>query len=107
MIDQVDFRFADGRLIETALDGSESVWGEVITWDPPHSFSMTWHPGRQEGPTSTVAVEFRPEGDGTTVRLEHRGWEAFGADASARRRSMVGRSAWGHVLDHFTDSAEV
>lgn len=98
--------FRDGRLVEVAVDGAEAVWGEVLAWEPPHRLVITWHPGRGADESSQVEVAFEPDGEGTRVVVEHRGWEAFGKDAMARRRGYAGPNAWGHVLDHFADVAE-
>ena len=98
--------FEDGRLVERAVDGRVSVWGEVLAWEPPHRILFTWHPGRDEDDASEVEVRFARDGVGTRVELEHRGWEAFGESAMPRRRGYVGPGAWGHVLDHFADGAE-
>jgi len=99
--------FVDGKLIERATDGRETVWAEVVAWDPPHRLALTWHPGQEPGgPAGEVEVRFTADGDGTRVDLRHDGWESFGAEAMGRRRSYTGPSAWGHVLDHFADGAE-
>ena len=98
--------FQGGRLVEIATDGSEATWGEVIEWDDPHRLVFTWHPGRDASVSSEVEVEFFPDGTGTRVVLEHRGWAAFGAEASKIRRNYIGPSAWGHVLDHLADGSE-
>lgn len=98
--------FRDGRLIELAVDGRESTWGEVRAWEPPSRMVISWHPGRDTGEQSEVEVRFEPDAAGTRVIIEHRGWETFGADARRRRRGYVGPSAWGYVLDHFADVAE-
>ncbi|CCH73270.1 SRPBCC domain-containing protein [Nostocoides australiense] len=98
--------FRDGRLIELAVDGRESTWGEVRAWEPPSRMVISWHPGRDTGEQSEVEVRFEPDAAGTRVIIEHRGWETFGADAMRRRRGYVGPSAWGYVLDHFADVAE-
>lgn len=79
-----------GRIYETAADGTESDWGRVLTWSPPHGFSMTWHPGRPADPHTIVELSFAAEGDGTRVRLIHGGWEALGARAEAVRESYQG-----------------
>ncbi len=99
--------FVDGQLIERATDGRETVWAEVVAWEPPHRLALTWHPGHDPGgPAGQVEVRFTAEGDGTRVELQHDGWESFGAEAMRRRRDYTGPSAWGHVLDHFADGAE-
>ena len=79
-----------GRIYEVAADGTESEWGRVLSWSPPAGFSMTWHPGRAANPHTIVEISFTPEGDGTRVRLVHRGWEALGANAQAARDSYDG-----------------
>jgi len=72
------------------------VEGEYVTVDPPHRIAFTWgygsFPGEQDNPfppgSSTVEVEFVPDGEGTIVRLTHRlptqlahfhamGWENY------------------------------
>lgn len=79
-----------GRIFETAADGTESDWGRVLSWSPPHGFSMTWHPGRPADPHTVVELSFSADGDATRVRLVHRGWEALGARAEAARDSYQG-----------------
>ena len=98
--------FDEGRLVERTVDGRESVWGEVLLWEPPSRLVVTWHPGRSPEDASEVEVRFIPDADGTRVEIEHRGWEAFGEDAALRRRGYVGPGAWGHVLDHYADVVE-
>ncbi|MEZ5831197.1 MAG: SRPBCC family protein [Dongiaceae bacterium] len=85
-----------GRIVETADDGSECAWGKVLTWSPPGGFSVTWHPGRPETPHTILELSFTAEGDATRVRLVHRGWEALGADAQAKRDDYNG--GWEAVL---------
>jgi uncharacterized protein YndB with AHSA1/START domain len=99
--------FEEGRLVERGVDGSECVWGHVLAWDPPERFVMSWHPGQDEDAATEVEVRFTPDGDGTRVEVEHRGWERFGDSAMLRRRGYVGPGAWGHVLDHYAGAAEV
>jgi uncharacterized protein YndB with AHSA1/START domain len=100
-------RFAEGRLVETAIDGRESVWADVLAWEPPHRLVLAWYPGRGAGDASEVEVSFTAQDDGTWVRLEHRGWERFGVDAVVRRDAYSRPNAWGAVLDHFADVADV
>ena len=96
----------DGLLVERAVDGRTSVWGEVLAREPPHRLVLTWHPGGDPDDASEVEVRFTAsEGGGTRVELEHRGWERFGESAMLRRHAYVGPGAWGHVLDHFASVA--
>ncbi len=101
-----DVAFAGGRLVERSVDGAEAVWGSVLSWEPPHRFVVSWHPGAAPEDASEVEVRFLPDGDATRVEVEHRGWERFGDSAMMRRRGYVGPGAWGHVLDHYADVAE-
>ena len=79
-----------GRIYETAANGTQSDWGRVVSWSPPHGFSMTWHPGRPADPHTVVELSFAAEGGATRVRLIHRGWESLGARAEAARTSYEG-----------------
>jgi len=98
--------FRDGKLIEQSTDGTESVWAEVKLWDAPTRLVIAWHPGQDVGNASEVEVVFEQHHGGTRVVVEHRGWEAFGADAASVRNNYVGPNAWGYVLDHFADGAD-
>lgn len=104
--------FVDGRLVERSIDGRDTVWAEVLEWDPPHRLVLAWHPGVEPGPSDQrppsgrVEVSFADEDGATRVQVRHDGWEAFGEEALRRRRDYIGPSAWGHVLDHFADGAE-
>ena len=37
-----------GNIIETAADGSASIWGTIIAYDPATYLAFTWHPGRPD-----------------------------------------------------------
>jgi hypothetical protein len=102
-------RFRDGCLVELAIDGDEVTWAEVTSWEPPKGFVLDWHPGRpSDGPASRVEVSFEPldGGAATKVEIRHDRWEAFGEDGMSVRRSYAGPSAWGSLLDHFSDCVE-
>ncbi len=99
--------FSDGALIEQAAYGTQITWGEVLEWDAPNQVVLAWHPGQERSEASEVEVAFVPDGEGTRVVIEHRGWDGFGADAMKRRKGYAGPNAWGHVLDHYADLADV
>ncbi len=85
-----------GRIYERAKNGTEHVWGTVAEWEPPLRVRHTWHPGRSEETEQDVEIRFVPDGNGTRVEIEHRGWEKLGADAERTCRSYdVG---WDFVL---------
>ena len=63
-------------VVETLADGTTTQWAEITRCEPPELLELSWHPGSQAGPRSTqVTVTFTSVGEGTEVRLEHRGWE--------------------------------
>jgi DNA-binding transcriptional ArsR family regulator len=105
--DVADVRFdgrVGGRVTEVAADGTEYSWADVLAWDPPNRFVLSWHPNVAPTAASRVEVRFRPVEAGTQVLLEHSGWEEFGArGAELRERYAHG---WGPVLERFTTAAD-
>jgi uncharacterized protein YndB with AHSA1/START domain len=83
---------------------SHSYGGDDVTdvvferraWEPPESFVLDWRIGDAAG--TEVEVRFGPEGPGTRVELEHRG---FGSD-DPRGRYQEG---WGVVLAQLVATA--
>jgi DNA-binding transcriptional ArsR family regulator len=93
-----------GRLVEVGNDGSEHSWGEVLAWDPPNRFVISWHPTPTPTAASVLEVRFHAAADGgTRLELEHRGWEEFGAEATDLRDRY--EPGWDSVLRHFEESA--
>lgn len=94
----------DGRIggcvTELTPSGESHVWAEVIAWDPPHRFAMTWHPSIDPTAASIVEVRFRGVEGGTQLDLQHRGWEEFGeAEGAAMRDGYT--PGWDVVLRPF------
>ena len=87
-----------GRIYERYTDGAENDWGEVVAWDPPSRFVMSWYPTRTENETTELEVRFTPEDDGTRVDLEHRGWEIFAAEGQEHRDNYD--NGWPTVLEY-------
>lgn len=82
--------FAGGRWYERGVDGSESLWGHVLVWEPPHRLVLAWQISAewQYEPklVTEIEVRFEPVGDQRTrVELEHRHFERFGARAAEMR----------------------
>jgi uncharacterized protein YndB with AHSA1/START domain len=88
-----------GRLYEVSDEGEEGLWGTVTAWEPPHRLAYTWHPGRGEETSQEVEIRFIPDGDGTRLELEHRGWERA---PEARARYDKG---WDTVLGRYAAAA--
>jgi uncharacterized protein YndB with AHSA1/START domain len=88
-----------GRLYERTGDGREADWADVLAWEPPKRFVLRWRVNPERGPTE-VEVLFTPEGSGTRVDLEHRGWDEVN-DAQGRAGYNTG---WDVVLGRYTDA---
>jgi uncharacterized protein YndB with AHSA1/START domain len=94
---------AGGRIYEIQRDGTESEWGRVLAWEPPHRVTFTWHPGRQASTAQEVEVTFEETPGGTSVRLTHRGWETLGEKAQETRRGYD--TGWDKVLGRYMQEA--
>lgn len=77
---------AGGAVYEVDDNGVRIPWGQVLVWEPPSRLVMSWHPGTPAETAQEVEVRFTPDGSGTRVDLEHRGWEKLG-DRAAEARS--------------------
>jgi len=85
-----------GRLYEVTAEG-EQDWGKVLAWEPPTRLLLDWQIGDASG--TEVEVTFSPEGPGSRVVLEHRG---FGA-ADPRERYSDG---WDVVLGTYESASK-
>lgn len=88
-----------GEVYEMDDQGVRSAWGQVLVWEPPQRFVMTWHPGRAPDTAQEVEVRFVPDGTGTRVELEHRGWQTLGDRARETRDGY--ESGWPAVLARY------
>jgi uncharacterized protein YndB with AHSA1/START domain len=90
-----------GRIYERTGAGEEHDWGEVLAWEPPHRLVYLWHLRFDRVDATEVEVTFRArdDGDGTAVRIVHRGWERLG-DAGPERRDR-NRRGWAGVLEPY------
>lgn len=91
-----------GRITETTPDGNSYAWADIIAWDPPHRFVMTWHPRPDPEAASIVEVRFEPTAEGCTLHLEHRAWEELGAELGPKARDQYD-PGWDEVLGHYLD----
>ena len=94
-----------GRIYERTSAGIEHDWGEVTIWDPPKRLGYLWHLRRDRADATEVEIRFMDRGDATTrVEIEHRRWEALGADGESWRDRN--RGGWATLLPHFVAAAE-
>ena len=91
-----------GMVNEISADGERSAWGRLLAWNPPDSFRMTWHPGRDEATAQELDVRFVAVDGGTRVEIEHRGWEKLLENRRATRDNYD--QGWGAVLGAFADA---
>ena len=96
-------RWEGGRLYERMRDGTEAVWAQVTTWDPPQRLVLRWKVNPNAVAATEIDVRFTADGDGTRVDLEHRGWELLGTGALDARGSYA--SDWPMVLARFGEDA--
>jgi uncharacterized protein YndB with AHSA1/START domain len=92
-----------GRLYEITSRGVEAAWAEVLAFEPPDRLLLAWKPNDREEPLTEVEVRFEPDGDGTIVSLEHRGWERLGARSAEARAGHDG--GWTIPLERFVAAA--
>ena len=96
---------AGGQVYERTKAGEELKWADVVAYEPPHRFVLAWRPSReQEGPRTEIEVTFAEESGKTRVDLEHRGWEAFGAEAAEQRQSYS--DGWKSVIAAYAEKAQ-
>jgi len=75
----------NGRWYELGSDGSETPWGSVRTWDPPHRVVLAWHLDAEWKyrpdlvQDKEIEVRFSPiDAETTQVDLYHRGFPLDG-----------------------------
>ena len=100
-----------GRWYERATDGSECMWGRVVTWDPPARLVLTWQLtadfAYDPAFETEVEIRFTPDGSNATrVDLEHRNLERYGEKADAIRPMLDSPEGWGACLTSFAAAAE-
>jgi uncharacterized protein YndB with AHSA1/START domain len=94
-----------GRFYERGEDGAETVWGEVLAYDPPRRLHVTWRLNghwQLDVAASEIEVTFTPVGGGTRVNLAHTHLERL-QHADALRQSIGGEHGWSGLLARYSD----
>jgi uncharacterized protein YndB with AHSA1/START domain len=92
-----------GRVFDRLVGERENQWATVLAWEPPHRVVIEWNVN-PANPATELEVRFIPEGDGTRVDLEHRGWERYGESAQESFGSYD--TGWDFVLGRFVERAQ-
>jgi uncharacterized protein YndB with AHSA1/START domain len=102
--------FTGGRWYEVAVDGSETDWGTVLAWQPPHRLRLTWQiaPGWTYEPdpaqASQIEVTFTADGpELTRVELAHRHLERYGKQAERMRKILDRPNGAAEPLRHYAE----
>lgn len=85
-----------GEVFEISSSGEKGHWATVLSWEPPNRLVLAWNILERDPVATELEVHFVPEGDGTRVELEHRGWDALGKGADEKRDDYD--TGWEHVL---------
>lgn len=103
--ERVDFQGrVGGQVLEHLSDGRVLSWGEVLVWEPPHRFVLAWKPNSTPRPPTELEVRFTPQGAGTLVELEHRGWERLG-EIAEEARAGYGEN-WQRIIGRFGEAVD-
>jgi uncharacterized protein YndB with AHSA1/START domain len=92
---------AGGELYEVSTSGEKGHWATVLEWEPPTRLVLAWNILEREGDKTEVEVRFQPDGDGTRVELEHRGWERVAESAEDKRSNYD--TGWDVVLGKYVE----
>lgn len=92
-----------GRWREVWRDGGGYEIGRVLAWEPGRRLLLSYRNRYlPEDPLTEIEVRFAPVPSGTTVTLEHRGWELLPPEAL---REWSGR-AWRGLMAAFARHAD-
>jgi uncharacterized protein YndB with AHSA1/START domain len=98
-VESVTFDVDARRVYERTADGTEHDWADITAWQPPNRFLLNWRVNPANAGTE-VEVRFEPEGGGTRVELEHRGWDTAGPPERSNYDS-----GWEFVLGKYAGAA--
>jgi uncharacterized protein YndB with AHSA1/START domain len=103
--------FEGGRWYERTQEGTESEWGRVLVVERPHRILLAWQlsPKFEYDPeparATEVEVTFEPQGEGTSVTLEHRGFEVHGDGGPPMRKAVAAEGGWPRLLEIYAAAA--
>ena len=92
---------AVGGLLFEVTDEGTAEWARITAWEPPHRLALEWLIGKVSG--TEIEVRFSPEGPGSRVELEHRGWERV-PDATDEYQGYS--QGWDAVLAPYVETAK-
>ena len=97
-----------GRFYERGVDGSETVWGEVLRYEAPNALTLSWHIGgdwQLESAMSEIEVTFSRSGGQTTVAVVHDHLERHtAADALREAVGGEGGGGWSDLLRLYSEA---
>ena len=72
----------------------------MLAWEPPRRLLVSWKVNAERVAPTEWEIRFEPEGEGTRVEFEHRGWERYedGVEASANYDK-----GWEVILARYTE----
>jgi DNA-binding transcriptional ArsR family regulator len=94
-----------GRVYEVVQGGEEGYWATVTAWEPPRRLALSWKVNPRAAAPTEIEVRFTPEGEGTRVDLEHRGFERLGEVAAETSAQYGADSGWETVLGCYGKAA--
>ncbi|HLH82461.1 MAG TPA: SRPBCC domain-containing protein [Trebonia sp.] len=104
-------RRVGGRVYETWADGTHVDWGELLVWEPPERFAMTWAIGAALTEVELAFAELGPAL--TKVSVVHSGWEKLSDEQLAEDCALPGGylggafdKGWAFILGRLAGAAE-
>ena len=95
--------YEGGRFYERFVDGDELQVGTVLACTPPTQILFSWRSPAWSVDTE-VEVLFHADAGGTTVEVEHRGFDRLGPDGATIAQRWV--NGWPGVLRAFATRAD-
>lgn len=99
-----------GGALVLRFPGHGTTHGRITALEPPHRFAFRWslYPGEEPGDGNATEVTFTlaPDGDGTLLRVEERGFAGLrGTDADREAHLENNRQGWAATFGALADYA--